>query len=409
LNSITLFELNQQIGQTLRTAFDAPVWVCAEISEVREHAGGHCYLELIERDENQITAKARATIWAFTYKMLKPYFEQQTGQSLSAGMKILVSVAVEFHEAYSLSLNIKDIDPTYSVGDITRRRLQIVNRLREDGVFDMNRELEMPLVPQRIAVISSPTAAGYGDFINQLENNRCGFHFYCKLFPAAMQGAQTEESVIAALDKIYNHTDLFDVVVIIRGGGATADLSAFDSYGLAYHCAQFPLPIVAGIGHQRDETILDLIAHTSVKTPTAAAEMLIAAVSQIADFLDETQTEISQAAKEIIRSKNENLRYFSKELSQAVKAILLQKRHNTDMITFRIKNVVPQIFLRKQQELSVFEKVLALNSPENILKKGYSITTKNGKTIFDSRDLRKGDKIEIRFAKGVGAYCIRPE
>ena len=328
MNFQTLFELNRRIGQTLHAEFAAPVWVCAEISEVRENLGGHCYLELIERDENndQMIAKAKATIWSFTYKMLKPYFEQQTGQTLSAGMKILISVTVEFHEVYGFSLNIKDIDPTYSVGDIARRRLQIANRLREDGIFDMNRELEIPLAPQRIAVISSPTAAGYGDFVNQLENNRRGFHFYCKLFPAVMQGEQTEKSVIAALDKIHNYIDVFDVVVIIRGGGATADLSAFDSYDLAYHCAQFPLPVIAGIGHQRDETILDLVSHTSVKTPTAAAEMLIASISEVADFLDETQAEISQS----------------------VKAILLQKRYDTEMIAFRLKNIVPQILLRKQ-------------------------------------------------------------
>ena len=374
---MTLFELNQQIGQVLHTAFAAPVWVCAEISEAREHTG-HCYLELIERDESQIVAKARATIWYFTYKMLKPYFEQQTGQSLSAGMKILVSVSVEHHEAYGLSLNIKDIDPTYSVGDIARRRLQIANRLREDGVFDMNRELEMPLAPQRIAVISSPTAAGYGDFVNQLENNRYGFRFYCKLFPATMQGAQTEASVIAALDTIYRHAEKFDVVVIIRGGGATADLSAFDSYDLAHHCTQFPLPVVAGIGHQRDETILDLVAHTSVKTPTAAAEMLIDAVSEFAGCLDEVQAEIAQSAQRI----------------------LLQKRNDVEMLAYRMRNAVPQIFLQRRHELSVFEKILALNAPENILKKGYSLTTKNGKAILDSRDLRKGDRVETRFARG---------
>ncbi|MDR0874094.1 MAG: exodeoxyribonuclease VII large subunit [Prevotellaceae bacterium] len=395
---MTLYELNQQIGQAVRTAFDNAVWVCAEISEVREHSSGHCYLELVEKDGDFVRAKARASIWASTYRLLKPYFEQQTAQPLSAGMKILVSATVDFHEVYGLSLSIRDIDPSYSIGDIALRRLQIANQLREDGVFDMNRSLQMPLVPQRIAVISSPTAAGYGDFINQLESR--GFCFYHKLFPAAMQGAQTEESVIAALEKIYDYADLFDVVVIIRGGGASADLSAFDSYPLASHCAQFPLPIIAGIGHQRDETIIDLIAHTSVKTPTAAAEMLIDLLTETADFLDNAQTSILQITKEILRMEKEMLRSSSKKISQIGKVILLQKQNDINLLIFRTKNAIPQIFLRKKQEISIFEKSLFLNSPDYVLQKGYSVTTCNGRVVLNADELKKGVRIETRFAKG---------
>jgi exodeoxyribonuclease VII large subunit len=305
---------------------------------------------------------------------------------------------VDFHEVYGLSLGIRDIDPSYSIGDIVSRRLQIAKQLHEDGVFDMNRELEMPLMPQRIAVVSSPTAAGYGDFVNQLEGR--GFCFYHKLFPAAMQGAQTEESVIAALDKIYNHVNLFDVVVIIRGGGASTDLSAFDSYRLASHCAQFPLPIIAGIGHQRDETIIDLIAHTSVKTPTAAAEILIDLLTETTDFLDNARTKIYQTITEILRTETDMLRNISKEISQIAKVVLLQKQNDINLFAFRIKNAIPQIFLQKEQEISFFEKSLLLNSPEYVLQKGYSVTTCNGKIIRNAGELSKGARIETRFAKG---------
>ena len=282
MDALSLYELNNLVRSRLEHAFPEEYWVQAELSDVRSNATGHCYLELIEKDArgNNLIARARAMIWNQVYRLLKPYFEQETGQAFVSGLKVLVKVTVGFHELYGYSLTILDIDPSYTLGDMARRRREILAKLEEEGVLTLNKELEMPLLPQRIAVISSATAAGYGDFCNQLAGNPYGYVFYPRLFPAMMQGERVEESIIGALNRIYSHAEAWDVVVIIRGGGATSDLSNFDSYLLAANCAQFPLPIITGIGHERDDTVIDAVAHTRVKTPTAAAEYLIARVHE---------------------------------------------------------------------------------------------------------------------------------
>lgn len=303
---ITLSELNTQIKDTLLEAFPTTFWVVAEISECKENRNGHCYLELIEKEEDKIIARSRATIWSYTFRMLKPYFETTTHQVFGEGIKILVQVSVEFHEAYGLSLNIKDIDPTYTVGDMALQRKIIIERLQEEGVFEMNKELELPLVPQKIAVISSETAAGYQDFMNHLQNNEFGFVFYTRLFKAVMQGDQTVSSIISALERIFSYDDYFDAVVIIRGGGATADLSSFDNYDLALNITQFPLPVLTGIGHEKDDTVVDLVAHTRLKTPTAVAEFLIKGMARFYDKLLEYESFSVQKVQSVI-SENENL------------------------------------------------------------------------------------------------------
>ena len=274
---LSLLELNLSIKEAISQEFDAAYWVRAETSDVRPHRNGHCYLEFIEKakDGHSIVAKARGTIWASTFNLLKPYFEQETGQAFTSGITVLVRVTVAFHETYGLGLNVVDIDPSYTLGEIARNRMLVLKQLEEEGVLNLNKELSLAEPLNRIAVISSQSAAGYEDFHNQLEHNSEGLIFYKKLFPAIMQGDRSEASIIAALELIYAHKELFDVVVIIRGGGATSDLSCFDSYVLATNCAQFPLPIISGIGHERDVTVLDAVAHTRVKTPTAAAEFLI--------------------------------------------------------------------------------------------------------------------------------------
>ena len=284
----TLFELNEQIKDTLCEAFPSTVWVVAEVSELKENRSGHCYLELVEKVENEIIARSRATIWSYTYRMLKPYFETTTGQFFSHGIKVLVQVTVEYHPAFGLSLNIKDIDPTYTVGDMALQRKEIIARLQNEGIFDMNRELQLPLVPQKIAVISSKTAAGYQDFVHQLNSNAHGFIFYTQIFEAWMQGTGAVKSIIGALERIYQYEDFFDAVAIIRGGGATADLSCFDNYELAFNLVQFPLPVITGIGHEKDDTIIDLVAHTRMKTPTAVAEFFINGVERFYDRLLDT-------------------------------------------------------------------------------------------------------------------------
>ena len=250
--ALSLHELNGLVKRSICACMPDTYWVQAELSDVRTNYSGHCYLEFIQKDAggNNLIAKARGTIWSNIFKMLKPYFEQETGQAFTSGIKVLVQVTVEFHELYGYSLTVLDIDPTYTVGDMERKRREILRQLEEEGVIDLNKELDMPMLPQRVAVISSATAAGYGDFCNQLMNNPRGYGFRTELFPAIMQGERVEESVLSALDAIYSRMDEFDVVVIIRGGGATSDLSGFDTYMLAASCAQFPLPIITGIDQE---------------------------------------------------------------------------------------------------------------------------------------------------------------
>jgi len=299
---LTLLELNTLIRDSLQDAFPSAVWIVAEISEMKVNRTGHCYLELVEKDElsDEIRARARATIWSYTFRMIRPYFETSTGQPFGEGIKVMVQVAVEFHPAFGLSLNIKDIDPTYSLGDIFRRRKEILRQLEEAGVLGMNRELTLPLVPQRIAVISSATAAGFQDFTDHLDHNPQGFRFDYRLFEAFMQGAGAVPSILEALDAIFGEEEQFDAVAIIRGGGAQADLGVFDNFELAYAVAQFPLPVITGIGHEKDETILDLVAHTRLKTPTAVAEFFISGLSRFRDSLDELEDSLVREVRRIL-------------------------------------------------------------------------------------------------------------
>ena len=271
-NRLTLRQLNLMVKDAIEMQLPDEYWVEAELAECRER-GGHCYLELIEKEDttNTPVAKASAKCWRQTWLMLQPYFERTTGQPLRTGMKVLLKVYAQFHEAYGFSWIVTDIDPTYTLGDMARKRQEIIRQLKEEGVFDLQRELCIPRFAKRIAVISAEGAAGYGDFCRQLEDNEYGFKFEVTLFPAIMQGEQVESSVVAALNSIYDCIRDFDVVVIIRGGGATSDLSGFDTLALAENVAQFPIPIITGIGHDRDESILDMVANTRVKTPTAAA------------------------------------------------------------------------------------------------------------------------------------------
>jgi exodeoxyribonuclease VII large subunit len=273
-------------------------WVTGELSEVRETGAGHCYIELVQRDDvtQELVAKARGTVWSRVYSLLRPYFLEQTGQPFAAGLKVLLQVSVGFHELYGYTLDVCDIEPAYTIGDMARQRMMVIKRLTDEGVIGLNKELPFPLLPQRIAVISSASAAGYGDFCDQLAGNRYGFVFYTRLFEAPMQGNRVEEGIIAALNRIAESIDCWDVVVIIRGGGATSDLSCFDTYDLANNCAQFPIPIITGIGHRRDETLLDTVAHIAAKTPTAVAEVLIHSMLMQAERVTSLQQAISEAA-----------------------------------------------------------------------------------------------------------------
>jgi exodeoxyribonuclease VII large subunit len=395
MTSITLSELTEQIQQTIKVSFNTPIWIRAEISELRENPGGHCYLELIEKDADSDTllAKSKATCWASTYRMLKPYFESSTGQTLRAGLKVLVSVSVEYHSVYGFSLNIRDIEPAFTIGEMAARRMQIIKQLEADGVVDMNRQLPLPKIIQRLAIISSSTAAGYGDFCDQLKNDPSSFAFYTRLFPAIMQGDQAEGSIIAALEKIYNHIDLFDVVVIIRGGGATTDLACFDSYDLALNCAQFPLPVIAGIGHQRDFTILDMVAHTSLKTPTAVAEFLITQLQETENHALDLFSDIRSLIKTRIDNEIRKVEQTKLRIKQTLRTWVVQRAHILDSQKSRLQSNVRMQLLRQNNKLLLLEKNIEKHSPSFLLKYGYTITTLNGKRITSAQQVNTGDKI----------------
>ncbi|MCD7848272.1 MAG: exodeoxyribonuclease VII large subunit [Parabacteroides sp.] len=422
---LSLLELNNRVKGAVLNAFPETCWVRAEMSDVRTNAAsGHCYLEFIEKNPvtGQLVAKARGSIWAKTFRMLKPYFEMETGQRFASGLKVLVKVSIEFHELYGYNLTVLDIDPAYTVGDMIRKRMEIIRQLKEEGVFTLNKELPLPTLPKRIAVITSPTAAGYEDFLNQLANNKAGYPFYTKLFSALMQGERTEESVIAALDRVYRHIDCFDVVVIIRGGGATSDLSSFDSYLLAANCAQFPLPVITGIGHERDDTILDMVAHTRMKTPTAVAEFLIGQMDKVADELDALQQAVCMLSNDILlRQKNflqllgsrlpalavnriERNRSLLQRLGGQLPAMassLLQRRASSlDTLQLHLKNRVETKLTEQNHFIQLTEQFVKMASPDYVLKRGYSLTLKDGKIIKQAAGLNKGDELTTRFADG---------
>jgi exodeoxyribonuclease VII large subunit len=326
---LSLSELNGEVKTVLSANFTAPVWVIGEISEINVHSNGHCYLMLIEKgtSEDRIIAQARATIWSYTFRMLKPFFETTTGQQLTEGIKVLLQVSVEFHELYGFSLNVRNIDPTYTMGDQARKRREIIKRLTDEGVLTMNKELDLPLVPQKIAIISSPNAAGYEDFMEQLTANPYGFQFYTKLFPAIMQGNQSEQSIVDALDRIYPFEDFFDLVVIIRGGGSQADLSCFDNYNVAYHVTQFPLPVLTGIGHEKDDSIVDLVAHTRLKTPTAVAGFIIDGVAAFAGRIDLLEKQAVDMVETLLSDEKSRIEILTREISSQVRDLLDSKRN----------------------------------------------------------------------------------
>lgn len=402
MEALSLYDLNALVRRSLEQCLPDEYCVQAELSDVRTNSTGHCYLEFIQKDprSNNLIAKARGTIWANVYRLLKPYFEESTGQAFVSGIKVLVQVTVSFHELYGYSLTVQDIDPTYTLGDMARRRREILKQLEEEGVLTLNKELEMPVLPQRIAVVSSPTAAGYGDFCHQLKNNSRGFFFHTELFPALMQGDRVEESVLSALDAILNRQEDFDAVVIIRGGGATSDLSGFDTYLLAAACAQFPLPIITGIGHERDDTVLDSVAHTRVKTPTAAAEYLINCMDLAADELEVLISQLHESVRSRLTEEHRKLISYRNRIPSAVvrrvsdaKLALLTTRKDISL-------AVQTLLSRQRHRLELLQQRLADASPEKMLARGYSITLKDGKVVKNGDVLQLNDEIVTRLYQG---------
>ena len=454
-NSLTLYELNALVRDMLALEMPDEYWVEAELSEARE-VRGHCYMELIQKDEHSNTpvAKASAKCWASTWQLVKPHFMRVTGQEIHAGMKVLLKVYAQFHESYGFSWIVTDIDPTYTMGDMARKRMEIIRQLKEEGVFELQKELQLPMFCQHIAVISSANAAGYGDFVNQLENNEYGFRFHTQLFPAIMQGEGVEQSVIEALNKIFesiecrteslefatanddsslftihSSLDKFDCVVIIRGGGATSDLSGFDTLALAEHVANFPLPIITGIGHERDESVLDMVSHTRVKTPTAAAAFLIGHLKAVLDAIEDAEQRISSIVRQQMDMEKIRLLHLSQQiptlfslvrsrleasidrlqgnLRLSVTRRLQEERHRLDIHSHNLMPVIERRLLRERHQLDMLNEKLEALNPELLLRRGYSITLSGGKVVKDASILKSGDELETRLSKGTVRSIVK--
>lgn len=375
----SLYALNALVHEAVSNALPDEYWVEAELAECRER-NGHCYMELVEKDErsNSPIAKASAKCWRQTWTLLHATFLRATGQPLRAGMKVLLRVYPQFHEAYGFSWIVSDIDPTYTIGDLARRRQEIIKTLKAQGVFDLQRELRLSPFAQRIAVISAESAAGYGDFCRQLLDNEYNLQFHTELFPAIMQGERVEQSVIQALNLINNRIDDFDAVVIIRGGGATSDMSGFDTLPLAENVANFPLPIITGIGHDRDECVLDMVSHTRVKTPTAAATLLITHLCNTLQQVADAENVIAHYALDRLQRHRLQLEHIATLLPHLAQRLMTEAHHSLERIQLKLEGYDPQL----------------------LLQRGYSITLHNGQIVKSPQDVKSGDEIETRLKQG---------
>jgi len=443
---MTLTELQLLVKDALYMSLPGMYWVTAEIAELKENYAGHCYLELVEKlpDGRNPKARARAIIWNNRWSFISSYFSDMTQQTLREGMKVMLKVKIEYHELYGLSLVVSDIDPAFTIGEMAVRRQMIIKRLEEEGVFDMNRELEFPLLPRRIAIISSRNAAGLNDFLNHLRTNSYGYVFHTFLFEAAMQGTETEADVINALYKIGSSSEMFDVVAIIRGGGSQSDLSWFDNYNIAYNVTQFPMPVLTGIGHEKDLSVTDMVAYKSLKTPTAVADFLIGAVADteehiliisneiaersrliiesyrnvldkskmrlipvakmmVSDFrglLSQTTIELINTGKEMISKAGRAPSNLGARLGSASRTLVLNRSSVLAIKSQYLRNYPAVMLKNKKAKLENLENALSILSPENVLRRGYTITSMNGVIIKEAAMLSEGDMIETAFRDG---------
>lgn len=422
--AISLSSFQQMLGDTIRmNPALRGVWITAELSDVRV-AGGHCYMELVEKNEatGQVLAKMRATIWSSQYRTLQSKFIAGTGNGIASGQKVMIFGTANHHNVYGLSFAISDIDPSYTLGDIERRRREILDRLRREGIVDANRQLAFPLAAQKVAVISAAGAAGYGDFMNHLLNSSEGFVFYPLLVEAVMQGDRTSDSVCRALDFVETTLDFWDCVVIIRGGGSTMDLNGFDTYELARKVAEFPLPVVVGIGHERDRTVLDEIACRRCKTPTAVADFLVDCCRQTWNRVESDVRAIAGYVAERMHGERLRLSNIENILPARVKGSVMKEERNVDLLAkriesvaerkikdasvkiemqrLRLENMMKNRVERENTKLKRIDDMLRILSPVNTLKRGYSITRANGKAIYNASDLKRGDMITTTFVNG---------
>ena len=445
IKTYTLSELQHEIKESISEQFPFAVWIVAEINTLTRHKSGHCYMELVQKSKtsNSIIAQARATVWANKFSFISAYFESETDSELAAGMNVMLQVTITYHEVYGLSLNVIGINPTYTIGDMERAKKEIIARLINEGVFDMNKTQSFPAVVQNIAVISSSTAAGYGDFVNHLETNTYGYHINITLFEAAMQGEQTETSVLDALNRIGEEYENYDAVAIIRGGGSKNDLSWFDNYNIAYMVTQFPLPVISGIGHERDESIVDMVAHTRMKTPTAVANFIIDYNSKFEEQIDSTSSEIFGIAKDFlmssemylnnmtmsimkvrtrlskdtercdrimseirtglnVRMKEEEMKLnmMGNKLETSPRRLISEQESHLNGIKELISRTTKHRIEKANEKLSFLEHRLTLNDPRTILKRGYSITRINGKVVTNDLETNEGDIMETLLYDG---------
>ncbi len=443
---LSLTELQLIIRDSLYTSLPDFYWVIGEISELKQNISGHCYLELVEKlpDDKNVRARVKAIIWSKRYRFLDPFFKNITGESLREGMKILVRIKIEYHEIYGLSLVIYDLDPSYTMGEMAIKRQMIIKRLEDEGIFSMNKDLEFPVLPQRIAIISSKNAAGYSDFVRHLKSNNQDYVFYTALFDTVMQGTETEKSVISSLNRIAEKAELFDAVAIIRGGGSQSDLSWFDNYNIAYYVTQFPIPVLTGIGHEKDMSVTDLVAFNALKTPTAVADYLIGSLSNAEEDHKAMSEKISKIAVSVIEYSKNLLESLRSKLIPACRLLISEKKESIsdiiiEMINFGkeyilkagilpvnqksrlissagslilsnkgvidrdrlgLMNSTFESLFRMKRQLGVHESSLSMLDPVNVLKRGYTITTKNGKIIKSSSQVSQEDLIDTMFSDG---------
>ena len=400
---ITLSELQRHIKQALEGALPLPVWVVAEVSELKVNYSGHCYLELVEKSEPARggtpipRAQARAVIWRQQYAMLSAYFETETGSRLAAGMKILAKVLVSYHELYGLSLQITDLDASYTLGEVERQKQMTIAQLQADGVWDMNREQELPLLTQRVAIVSSAAAAGYRDFCNELQQG--GYAFRTTLFDAVVQGQAAEESICAALAAVAERQEEFDVVVIIRGGGSASDLSCFNSYRLCSYVAQFPLPVVTGIGHDKDTSVADMVAHTPLKTPTAVAAWLTERMARLEGWLADAAMHLSELAVKATQREQLRLERMAGEVARLGGTYCERARSRMAMLGEQLRSEVARFIERRAMFLQVAESAVEARAPEKILRLGFAVVRCDGRAVTSAKGL-KGREVDIQLAEG---------
>ena len=397
---ITLRELQRRVKSALEGQFALPVWVSAEISEIKVNYSGHCYLELVEKggDNGVPTAQARAVVWRSHYPRISGYFEAETGQRLAAGIKILAKVLVSYHELYGFSLQITDIDPSYTLGDMERQRQQTIAQLQQDGVWEMNREVPMPTVVQRIAIVSSANAAGYQDFCKEL--GKSPYRFELTLFDAFMQGAAAEESIVAALCSVADRTEDFDAVVLIRGGGSRSDLNCFNAYRLCAHVAQFPLPVVTGIGHDKDTSVADMVAHTALKTPTAVAGWLVERMTEVDGWLDYAALQLHDTTTAAMHASEVRLERLSGEVRRLSSELLTRQSLRLEHFTGLLPDAARDFLARQTTRLENAAELIAGRSPERILRLGFAVVRSGGKAVTSAAAVAAGEQIEIEVSDG---------